>query len=82
LVGRLKDEGFKLRAPDDLDHHASITMVEMKDPALAVQELAKRDIIVDNRPGAVRFSPYFYNSFDDIDTAVSALCEIREALEL
>ena len=82
LVDRLKDEGFKLRVPDDPDRHASITMVEMKDPALAVEELAKRDIIVDYRPGAVRFSPYFYNTFDDIESAVTALCQIREALEV
>lgn len=82
LVGRLKEEGFKLRAPDDPDHHASITMVEMNDPALAVEELAKRDIIVDYRPGAVRFSPYFYNSFDDIESAVMDLCQIREELEV
>ena len=82
LVDRLKEEGFKLRVPDDPDRHASITMVEMKDPALAVEELANRDIIVDYRPGAVRFSPYFYNSFDDIASAVVALCQIREALEV
>ena len=82
LVDRLKEEGFKLRTPDDPDRHASITMVEMKDPALAVEELAKRAIIVDHRPGAVRFSPYFYNSFDDIESAVLALCQIREALEV
>ena len=82
LVDRLKEEGFKLRTLDDPDRHASITMVEIKDPALAVEELAKRDIIVDYRPGAVRFSPYFYNSFDDIEAAVTALCQIREALEV
>jgi len=82
LVDRLKEEGFKLWAPDDPDRHASITMVEMKDPALAVEELAKRDIIVDYRPGAVRFSPYFYNSFEDIESAVVALCQIRETLEM
>ena len=54
----------------------------MRDPALAAEELGKRDIIVDYRPGAVRFSPYFYNSLDDIESAVLALCQIREALEV
>ena len=82
LVDRLKEEGFKLRVPDDPQRHASITMVEMKDPALAVEELSKRDIVVDHRPGAVRFSPYFYNTIDDVETAVVALCQIREAFEV
>ena len=82
LVGRLRDEGFKLRVPDDPARHASITMVEVKDPALAVGELAKQDIVVDHRPGAVRFSPYFYNSLEDIDAVVLALCQIREEHEI
>ena len=67
---------------DDPERHASITMVEVKDPALVVGELAKRDIIVDHRPGAVRLSPYFYNSSDDIDAVVLALCQIREEHEI
>ncbi len=79
LVDRLKEEGFTLRVPNDPQRHASITMVEMKDPALAVEELSKRDIVVDNRPGAVRFSPYFCNTTDDVEAAVVALCQIREA---
>ena len=77
LVGRLKDEGFKLRVPGDPERHAGITMVEFEDPHAVVDELSRRNIIVDSRPGAVRISPYFYSSPDDIESAVSALCEIR-----
>ncbi len=81
-MGRLRDEGFRLRVPDDSSRHASITMVEIKEPALVVEELAQRNIIVDHRPGAVRFSPYFYNSTDDIESAVLALCQIRKEHEV
>jgi len=81
LVTQLREDGFKLRVPDDPSRHASITMVEMQEPGEVVEELAKRDIIVDHRPGAVRFSPYFYNSFEDIDSAVLALNQIREQRE-
>ena len=45
-----------------------------------VQELAKRSIIVDSRPGAVRISPYFYNTVEHIDQAVSGMVEIRSSL--
>ena len=41
-----------------------------------VEQLADRDIIVDFRPGAVRVSPYFYNTPDDINAFVEALTEI------
>ncbi len=47
-----------------------------------VEELAKRDFILDFRPGAVRLSPYFYNTHDDIQAVVAAMTEVRNALEL
>jgi kynureninase len=80
LVTRLRDEGFVLRTPDNPERHASITMVEVGDPQAVVAGLAERDVIVDARPGAVRISPYFYNNLEDIETAVSALTEVRKEL--
>ena len=80
LVEGLASEGFKLRIPKESERHASITMVELENPEGMVQELAKRSIIVDSRPGAVRVSPYFYNTVEDIDQAVSAMVEIRSSL--
>jgi len=82
LVSGLREEGFTLRCPEDAQRHASITMVEMEDPARMVDELMKRDFILDFRPGAVRLSPYFYNTTDDIRAVVTAMTEIRNALEL
>ena len=82
LVSGLREEGFTLRCPEDAQRHASITMVEMEDPARMVAELMKRDFILDSRPGAVRLSPYFYNTPDDIRAVVAAMTEIRNALEL
>jgi selenocysteine lyase/cysteine desulfurase len=76
LVSSLRERGFKLRVPPDDEHHASITMIEMDDPGPVVDGLAERDIIADFRPGALRASPYFYNTPDDIDTFVDALTEI------
>ena len=82
LVSGLREEGFTLRCPEDAQRHASITMVEMEDPARMVDELMKRDFILDFRPGAIRLSPYFYNTPDEIRAVVAAMTEIRNALEL
>lgn len=76
LVSSLKERGFNLRIPPDNAHHASITMIQLDDPTSVVEQLADRDIIVDFRPGAVRVSPYFYNTPDDINAFVEALTEI------
>ena len=41
------------------------------------RELIRREILVDWRPQAgVRFSPHFYNTDEEIDTAISAVEEI------
>jgi selenocysteine lyase/cysteine desulfurase len=78
LVALLRERGFRLRAPKDAAQHASITMIEIDDPGAVVESLARQDIIVDFRPGAVRVSPYFYNTSDDIGSLVEALCHVRD----
>ena len=76
LRSSLRERGFDLRVPPDDEHHASITMIELDDPGPVVDRLAERDIIVDFRPGALRASPYFYNTEEDIDIFVDALTEL------
>lgn len=76
LVARLREKGFRLRIPNDPERHAGITIVEFDDPMRVTRELADRRIIVDKRPGAVRISPYFYNTFEENQIIVEALEEI------
>ncbi|HLF36514.1 MAG TPA: aminotransferase class V-fold PLP-dependent enzyme [Anaerolineales bacterium] len=76
LVGRLTDRGFRLRLPPDPDTRSGITIVELEDPMAVTRALAERRIIVDKRPGAVRLSPYFYNTPEENELVVEALTEI------
>lgn len=76
LVGRLREAGFKLRVPLDPERHSGITIVEAEDPMGITRALAERRIIVDKRPGAVRISPYFYNTLEENEIIVEALQEI------
>jgi hypothetical protein len=48
-------------------------MIPMPDPAGSVRHLAAGGIIVDSRPGHVRFSPFFYNVQDDYVRATERL---------
>jgi selenocysteine lyase/cysteine desulfurase len=77
LVGALVDALRRAEIPPRLaggpEHHAGIITVPVPDPSSAVQALAGQRIIVDQRPGVVRLSPYFYNTFEDIDRTVAAL---------
>ncbi len=76
LGQRLRERGYRLRAPHDPERQASITIVELADPAGVTQALAERRIIVDKRPGVIRISPYFYNTLEENERVVQALDEI------
>jgi kynureninase len=73
LIGSLAAHGFQVRAAATAAARSALVMVRHEQPAAAVQRLAERGIIVDARPGYVRVSPHFYNTFDELDHFVAAL---------
>jgi len=73
LVEALRGAGLTPRLAGRLEAHAGIITVPVPDPSATVAGLAEERIIVDQRPGVVRLSPYFYNTLEDIDRAVAAL---------
>ena len=48
-------------------------MVRHDDPPGAVKHLAQHGVIVDYRPGYVRFSPHFYNTEEEVERSVEVL---------
>ena len=48
-------------------------------PDDVVDELKKAAIIVDNRPGCVRISPFFYNNESEIDHCVNVLSNMKNS---
>ena len=75
LIERLHDGGFTMRAAATPRERSALLMIRHDDPKHAVQRLADAGIIVDARPGHVRVSPHFYNTFDEIDHFVGILRE-------
>jgi kynureninase len=71
----LADEaGFRLHTPRDDRERGGAVVVDVPGGAAVTQELLRRDILVDYRPGAgIRMAPHFYNSEEDIDRAVQTL---------
>ncbi len=76
LVASLRERGYTLRIPADPHRHAGITILETRDPMMLTRALAARGFIVDKRPGAVRISPYFYNTVEENERVVTAIDEI------
>ncbi len=73
LEERLEDAGCTLRSHPDPERRTGIIMVERNDPKADVKRLADAGIIVDDRPGCVRVSPHFYNTFDEGEAFVDAM---------
>jgi len=72
LIDTAVDRGFELRLAEP-EHRTSIVMVRHENPAGAVKHLAANGVIVDYRPGYVRFSPHFYNTTDEVDRSLEIL---------
>lgn len=73
LLERLEDAKLRALVPPDPAQRTGIVPVAHDDPARAVAQLAAEGIVVDKRPGRVRVSPYFYNTFEENEKAVAAL---------
>jgi kynureninase len=77
LAIRLADAaGLRVRAVRDDARRGGIVAVEVDDPKPVVDELSRRGIIVDFRPGIVRLSPAFYNTEDEVDATIDGLAEL------
>ncbi|HQI41439.1 MAG: hypothetical protein B6D44_12370 [Ignavibacteriales bacterium UTCHB2] len=55
---------------------AGIVTIKIPDPDLVIKKLEQNKIICSLRENMIRFSPHFYNVFDDIDKAVDVLQKI------
>jgi selenocysteine lyase/cysteine desulfurase len=76
LIARAQDGGFSPRVAPTVEQRTPIVLLNFDDPRPLVAGLAQRGIIVDSRPGAVRVSPYFYNTVEENATVVEALQEL------
>ncbi len=77
FVTRAKERGWQIRgaelAPDE---RAAIVLLNVDDPAAVTDALKARGIIVDHRPGAIRYSTYFYNTVEENTILLEALDEL------
>lgn len=77
LIELADQRGWKVTAPRDPEKRGGTVAIDMPDSERVCRELLERDILADWRPKAgVRFSPHFYNTDQELETAISAVEEI------
>jgi cysteine desulfurase / selenocysteine lyase len=65
--------GVRLVTPPERERRAGIVAVAPRDPAGASERLTSAGVIHSLREGAIRLSPHFYNTEEEIDSALRLL---------
>jgi selenocysteine lyase/cysteine desulfurase len=78
LAGRIVDwalgtTGVRLVTPAERERRAGIVAVAPRDPVAASERLTAAGVIHSLREGAIRLSPHFYNTDEEIDAALELL---------
>lgn len=77
LITLADQHGWRVNTPRDPEKRGGTVSIDMPDSQEVCRELLKRDILVDWRPKAgVRMSPHFYNTDEELETAIGAVEEI------
>ena len=79
LTTRLLDADFTVLSPGGA-HRSGQTLCRLPEPARAKAFLEERGVLVTEKAEGVRLATHFYNSEEEIETAVRALEDYRRAL--
>ena len=73
--------GWRINTPMRDDDRGGSVVIDVPDGARVANELIGRSVIVDHRPGAgIRLAPHFYNTEDEVDTAMQTMADLLAAL--
>lgn len=69
--------GFRVNTPRDPAKRGGVVVLDVPDGAAVTKELARREVLVDYRPGAgIRVAPHFYTTDDEVERTVSEMVDI------
>jgi kynureninase len=79
LMDLAKAAGFRINTPEDDRERGGAVILDVPDGKTVADELIRREIIVDYRPGAgIRMAPHFYNTTEEIEHAMHVLTSILQ----
>ena len=74
LMDHARAAGYRLNTPEEDRERAGAVIFHVPQGEAVAQELIRREVIVDYRPGAgIRMAPHFYNTDAEIDHAMATL---------
>ena len=77
LMDLAREAGFRINTPEADEERGGAVIVDVPDGQAVAEELIRREVIVDYRPGAgIRMAPHFYNTEPEIEHAMSVLASL------
>lgn len=69
--------GFPVRTPRADSERGGVVVIDVPDGQWITEELARRDVLFDYRPGAgIRLGPHFYNTDEEIEAVMAQIAEL------
>lgn len=75
IISRFKSQGVNILTPETESERSAIISIEIENPDAVLERLLKKNIVVAVRGGKLRLSPHFYNTEEELRTAVNAIFE-------
>jgi kynureninase len=80
LIEAARANGWRVNTPEADDERGGSVVLDVPEGERVTDSLLARQVIVDFRPNAgIRLAPHFYNTEEDIDTAVAVMEEVSRA---
>jgi kynureninase len=74
LIGLAEEAGFKVNSPRDPEQRGGTVVIDVPNGYEIVQELGRRDFLVDYRPGAgIRLAPHFYSKDEELELTIQEI---------
>lgn len=77
LIELAQEAGFAVRSPP-AECRGGTVILDVPNGAAIVQELARRDFLMDHRPGAgIRLAPHFYTSDEELEMTIREIAKVK-----
>jgi kynureninase len=79
LMALANRAGFPVNSPGNPAHRGGVVILDVPDGANVTKELARREVLVDYRPGAgIRIAPHFYTTDEEVERVVAEVTDCVE----
>ncbi|MFM8395265.1 MAG: aminotransferase class V-fold PLP-dependent enzyme, partial [Acidobacteriota bacterium] len=77
LIELADARGWRVNSPRDPQQRGGSVIIDLPNGAAIVRELARRDILVDYRPGAgIRLGPHYFNTDEELEIVIREIDQI------